>query len=209
VQYAFPVTDGDLDAVAFATSYSVEVDPEFPGSGDWDCAVFNFGRDGGIEPTLESRWGTPTVVRVEPDAAAPWVGMFPAGGLGGVRDVLGCPAPTNVVVVADGLGFLVDVERPEDGAQIVSNQVWQVVAMPEPPLLLFVGFSEIHALGTRGIAWSSRRLCLDELRVIRVTAETIECTCENLGGSSTIEVDPRTGHQIAGTTMRDLGWPGE
>jgi hypothetical protein len=81
--------------------------------------------------------------------------------------------------------------------------------MPEPPLLLFVGFSEIQALGPGGIAWSSRRLCLDHLRVIRVTAETIECTCENLGGSCTIEVDPRTGYQIAGTTMRDLGWHGE
>jgi hypothetical protein len=203
------VTDGVVDGFSFPTAFSFEIDPEFPGNGEWDCPVFNYGRDGRVEPTLESRWGTPMVLRVSPDAAAPWVGMFAAGGLGGVRAVIGCPSPTSICVLADGLAYVVNVEQPQVGAHIVSDQVTQAVAMPEPPLVLFVRFSDIAALGLTGIAWSSKRLCVDDLRVVGVSADRITCTCDNLGGSPTIAVEPTTGEQTAGTTMRDLGWPGE
>jgi hypothetical protein len=78
---------------SFAPAYSFDLDPEFPGSGEWDCRVFNYGRDGKITPELESRWGTPIVVRVEPTTEAEWVGMFASGGLGGVRTTSPCPSP--------------------------------------------------------------------------------------------------------------------
>ena len=197
------------DYFSFPTAYSIEVDPEFPGTGEWDCSTFNFSRDGTLAASPESRWGTPFVVRIEPDGGAPWVGIFAAGGLGGVRDALACPSPQDIAVIADGLAYVVDVEHPDRGATVASDQVQEVVAVEEPPLLLFVRFSEIDALGNAGIAWSSRRLCVDELRVRRATSDAIECTGWNGGGESEITVDPRTGQQVAGVTLHDLGWPGE
>jgi hypothetical protein len=192
----------------FPAAYTFALDPEFPGNGHWDCKVLFFGRDGHVEPSAESRWGTPLVIRVQPDQAAPWVGMFAAGGLGGARQVLPSPSPTSIAVLADGLAYVVDVEHPNRGAVIASNQVQQVVPVEDPPLLLFVGFAEIDALGTKGIAWSSQRLVVDDLRVVRVTPDEIDCTGENFGGTPAITLDTRTGEQIGGTTMRDLGWPG-
>ena len=85
----------------------------------------------------------------------------------------------------------------------------QVVAVEEPRILLFVRFSEIDALGGTGLAWPSRRLCVDELHVRRVTSDAIKCTGWSAGGESEITVDPRTGQQVAGARLRDLGWPGE
>src|SRR5258705_13453288 len=97
---------------SFAPAFSFETDPEFPGSGEWDCPVFYFGRDGAITQAFESRWGTPLVVRVEPPTNQAWVGMFASGGLGGVRDTTPCPSPTNLCLIADGLAYVVDVEHP-------------------------------------------------------------------------------------------------
>jgi hypothetical protein len=206
-QAAQVVAAGEL-SFSFPAAFLFDVDPEFPGDGEWDCPVVNFGRDGAVQSALDSRWGTPTVLRVEPTAAPAWVGMFAAGGLGRLRVVVSCPSPTHVAVIADGLAYVVDVEQPQAGALIASDQVQQVVAMPEPPLLLFVRFSEIDALGPDGIEWSSPRLCIDELAVVAVSSDSVTCTGYNLGGSSTITVDPATGEQTAGTTMHDLGWPG-
>src|SRR5689334_23265198 len=110
----------------FSPAFSFAVDPGFPGGGEWDCPVFNFGRDGAITPEFESRWGAPLVVRVDPQTRPKWVGMFASGGLGGVRQTMPCPAPTALCLIADGLAYVVDVEHPESGASIASDQVTQV-----------------------------------------------------------------------------------
>ena len=41
----------------FHPAYTAEVDPEFPGTGDWGVPAYGFGRDGQVSETLESRWG--------------------------------------------------------------------------------------------------------------------------------------------------------
>jgi hypothetical protein len=111
-------------------------------------------------------------------------------------------------LVADGLAYVIDVNHPERGALIASDQVTQIVAMPEPPLLLFARFSDVVALGSQGVAWKSEHVVVDEIAISHASASAIVCTGENFGGSPTIWLDPASGEQIAGTTMKDLGWPG-
>ncbi len=193
---------------SFGSAFAWEVDPEFPGNGEWDCPVFAFHRDGTITSQFDSRWGTPLVVRVEPSGASPWVGMFPSGGLGGVRMVTACPSPTRLCLIADGLAYVVDVGDPGLGASIASDQVTQVVAMPDPPLLLFARFSDVVALGVDGVAWRSEHVFVDDISITRASAAAIVCAGENFGGSPTVSLDPATGEQVSGTTMQDLGWPG-
>lgn len=197
-----------LERFDFDPWYSLQADPEFPGDGHWPCPVFGFGRDGAVDAEFQSRWGTPAVYLIETREGAKWVGMFAAGGLGGVTGVFACPANQMLCIVVDGLAYLVNVEAPSSGALIAHDQVYQVVPAVSPSLLLLVRFIDIVAIDAGGIAWKSDRLCVDDLRVEAVTQRTIICTGENLGGSPTIEVDPHTGVRIGGAQL-PIGWPAD
>lgn len=191
---------------AFASSYTIEVDPEFPGSGDWGCPVVGFDRTGAVMPDFDSRWGAPFVVRIEPTGGDQWVAMLAAGGLGSLRGAFVTPAPQLLAVVVDGLAYLLDTRSPGHSAQIIHDQVRQVVPVSDPLLLLFVRFIDIVALGPTGIAWRTPRLCVDDLEVREVGPTGIVCSCDNLGGTPTITLDPATGTQVEGTRL-DSFWP--
>jgi hypothetical protein len=168
--------------------------------------MFAFDRDGRIADNAESRWGPPTVVDVRPAGSERWVGSFAAGGLGGVSDVFASPAPAQLCVVVDGLAYVVNVHDPGSGALVAHDQVWQVETIEAPPRLLLVRFIDMVALGEEGVAWRTPRIAVDDLRVVQAGSAGIECTCDNLGGTETITLDPRTGVQVAGTRL-DSFWP--
>ena len=191
-----------LQRLGFNPSYTVEVDPEFPGDGDWGRPVFGFGRDGQL---IEPRWGTRFVVAVEPDDGTPWVGMF-ASGIAGVTGLLGCPRPTDLCVVVDGEASVVSVSRPDAGAEPLGHDIRQVERADGWDLLLLAGFTDLAAVGPAGVAWRSRRLGLDGLKIIKSEEDSIVCTVEHLGGVETIAVDPVTGEQMEGTRF-DSYWP--
>src|SRR5205823_13915251 len=71
--------------------------------------------------------GTPLVARIEPATGRVWVAMFAAGGLGSFRGAFSTPMPQLLAVVVNGLAYLVNVEHPESAAEIVHEQVHQVV----------------------------------------------------------------------------------
>lgn len=198
--------------LGFVPAFEVEVNPEFPGDGDWRCPVYGFDRDGRLVDPFVSRWGSPAVVRVVPDDGAPWVGMFPAGGFGGDSAAFACPAPRHLGVMAEGEVYVIDVLDPaRDAAAVAVTDVHQVDAIAEANLLLFVRSVDLVALGPEGPRWRTPRLGLDSLRVVRSTAHEIVCTVDNLavGGSEAEEItlDPSTGEQRAGPRFTDT-WPG-
>lgn len=183
-------------------TYAVEVDPEFPAKGNWDCDVYAFDRDGVVASEFVARWGAPTLLRVTPAHGTEWVGMYPAGGLGSLRGVYATPSPSTLCVVVGGAAYLTEVERPSESTQLAMDQVEQVVAIGEHRLLLLVSPADMVAVGSRGIAWQSRDLATDDLRVSRVTPYGIECTDDLRGSESTaFIVDPNTGL----ATRRGLG----
>lgn len=196
-----------FEAFDFSPEFEVVVDPEFPGDGDWGAPTFAFGRDGELLAEPESRWGTPTVLEIDPSSSPRWVGTFAAGGLGRCRVTCATPSPTQLCVVVDGLAYLVRVDRPEVGAGIAHDQVEQVVPVSGLPLLLLVRFIDIVAVGRQGVAWRTDRLAVDDLAVVSAGPDSIVCSGEHFdGGPSTIELDPHTGTQTAGTRLGSL-WP--
>ena len=68
------------------------------------------------------------------------------------------------------------------------------------------GFTDVTALGPEGVAWRTSRLCVDDLKIQRVTRDGIVCSCDNLGGTPTITLDPATGAQTEGTRFESV-WP--
>jgi hypothetical protein len=87
-----------------------------------------------------------------------------------------------MLVVVEGLAYLVDVTAPDQGAALLREPVTQVVPVDEPPLLLLVDFSAITAIGVHGLAWQARRLCIDDLRVESPSEHEIVCSGSNLDG---------------------------
>ena len=76
----------------------------------------------------------------------------------------------------------------------------------DPPLLLLVRVIDLVALGPTGVAWSTPRLCVDDLAIRQASRGGIVCSCDNLGGTATITLDPATGVQVDGTRL-DSFWP--
>jgi hypothetical protein len=198
------IDEPGFEPFGFAPVYEVEINPEFPGDGDWRCEVVCFDRNAELVEAFDSRWGDPVIVRVVLPDDSSWVGMFPAGGLGGVTGVFACPSPHDVCVVAEGLAFLIDVRDPSQRCVVAHDQLVQVAASADPRLLVLVRFLDAVAIGEAGIKWKSARLCVDDLRLVEVAPHGLVFEGDNLGGSPTITVDPETGEQIAGSR---IDWP--
>jgi hypothetical protein len=194
-----PSSLGSFDATP---NYELEIDPEFPPAGSWGCDAFAFDLDANVVPELLTRWGAPKIVRVKPSARPEWVGMYPADGLGWLTGVFETPSPDLFCVVAGGSAYLTAVDRPAVGTTVVQSQVQQVVADHDHQLLLLANHSDLVAVGKDGVAWRSRDLAMDGLRITRTTALAIECTGAFVDPEAPkLLVDPVTGR----ATRRSFG----
>jgi len=182
----------------FRPAYEIEVDPEFPGDGDWHAPAFFFDQDNTvIQSTGDSRWGARLVIRATVDEER-WVGMFTAG-IDGVHNVFATPDPRRVCCVVAGLAYVVDVKDPGAGAELAHWQTVSVTPVPGGNTLLLVGFVDMTALGQRGIEWRSERLVLDDLRILQVSADEIVCSGTIPGHDAPrITLDLATGQLIKG-----------
>ena len=190
----------------FSPAYRVVPEPEFPGSGTWRDPLFCFDRSGALTSEPATRWGAPLTIEVHPVGSPAWVGSFASGGLGGISALSACPSPPQLVVVADGLAYLVEAGSPGDGATILHDQMRQVVPV-DTDLLLLVRVIDIVALGPDGWAWQTGRLAVDDLRVEHASKERIICSCDLLDRDGLeIVLDPRTGAQTNGPRL-DSFWP--
>jgi hypothetical protein len=141
---------------------------------------------------------------MQPADSESWVAMLsaPPGSIGPVRGAFATSEPHLLVVVVDGLAYLLDARSPETPAQTVYEGVQQVATCADPPLLLIVGYIDMVAFGPTGIAWRTPRLCLDFLEVREINPSRIVCSCrsdlEDMGHATIIALDPLTGDQLDG-----------
>jgi len=110
------------------------------------------------------------------------------------------PNPHAIAVLSDGHGLVLDVVE-----RTVLVDVEPVVRITEDELhdlVYLVGFSAISAVGHDGIAWSTGRLALDDLKVVRIEPERIVCS-GSFGEPlpSEVVVDPRDGTRISGPDL--------
>ena len=118
--------------------------------------------------------------------------------------VFGCPNPREMCAVAGGYAYVVDTAAPErsfEGAgQVPLKPVVEVRALVEEGLLVFVGFHAMVAWGVDGMAWETKRLSWEGIRVVGVEAGALRGFGWNLRTDQEVEfvVDLRTGEHTGG-----------
>jgi hypothetical protein len=184
-----------FETLGFDPAYTVEVDPRIPANGIREYESYAYGRNGRRinDFDFDSRWGTPLMLRVTSHLGESWIAAFAAGGLGVVRNVYACPSPDQLCAVVDGLAYLVDVNAPDEPAVIAANAVVHVLAIKDVPLLLLASDTDLAGVGADGAFWSAPRVVVNDLRVIRASAEAIVCSGDVGGRMATITVTPESG----------------
>src|SRR5437667_3861047 len=72
--------------------------------------------------------------------------------------------------------YIVNAEKPDVWERVPILPVLEIRPLPEHKLLVFSDFTGLGACGNNGLAWRSPRVCWDELKITKVTSETIEGT---------------------------------
>jgi hypothetical protein len=84
-----------------------------------------------------------------------------------------CPNADQLCAVAGGYAFLVDARQPETWQQISYRPVTAIYPALQHRLLIFAGFHSLCAWGVNGLAWETKRLSWEGLRITDVEGDTV------------------------------------
>jgi hypothetical protein len=114
-------------------------------------------------------------VKVIPGAGQPWIGVFAFlfEAPDAFSQIISAPDPGRVCVIAGTAGYIVKVDEPAIWEEIVIP-VLGVQPVAKRELLVFWDFTGLAAYGKNGLVWRSKRLCWDELKIRKMTDDTIE-----------------------------------
>jgi hypothetical protein len=106
------------------------------------------------------------VIRFHPENSDPWIGNF-LGGETNCTTVLDHPNETDVIVVANGNAFVIDLEKRAIRDRI-GGDITAVIPSPALGLVIFQGFVDFTAVRANGTGWVSPRISWDGFRNIKV-----------------------------------------
>lgn len=110
------------------------------------------------------------VVRVVPEAAEAWIGVFAFGrfGKGAISRILSMPDPEKFCVVSRGAGYVVTASRPDTWEAVRAIPVMDARSIPAAGLVVFANYTEILAYGEGGARWRTKRLAWNGLEIVAV-----------------------------------------
>lgn len=85
------------------------------------------------------------------------------------------PNPDLCCISCMGTGYIVNIARALEWSEIQLYPILQLFPIPERRILLLSSFTTIEAYDPNGKAWTSPRLCSDELRLVELVSEDISC----------------------------------
>ncbi len=111
-----------------------------------------------------------------------------------------CPNPHQLCAVAGGYAYVVNARQPEQWQQISYRPVTTIRVVASHRLLIFTGFHSLCALGEAGLAWETKRLSWEGLRITDLQADTLSGFGWDMATDTEVPftVDLRTGHAIGG-----------
>ena len=109
--------------------------------------------------------------------------------------VYACPNPDEVCAVAGGYAYVIDTVRPERTVHIGLKPVAEVRVLKEDGLLLFVGFHSMVGWGASGLAWATKRLSWEGVKITEIADGVVRGLGWDLMKDKEVEflVDLRTG----------------
>lgn len=115
------------------------------------------------------------IVRVRPETAEGWIGMFAFGKFreAGVTRALSMPDPEKLCVVARGAGYVVTAATPDVWETVRAIPIIDVRAIPGAGLVVFANYTELLAYGKEGAKWRTKRLAWDGLKIVAVDDQTL------------------------------------
>jgi hypothetical protein len=173
------------DDLGFDTNYTVDVDIEYPGDGQWGMPVVELISG----PTLP----TPApVATIRSAHGREWV---LSAGFTGIGDIFGSPDPDSFCVVERyGRVIWMNAETLDQRDQGRFDPV-HVAAAADYGLLLLAGPNSIAAIGTDGVRWTASNLVAEDLHITRSDGRWVYY--RGLGFNSVDEIrgslDVRTG----------------
>ena len=116
--------------------------------------------------------------------------------------VFACPNAEEICLLAGGYAYLVNTRRPEECVHLGLRPVVEVkaVAVAEAGLLVFVGFHAMTAWGRDGLAWETKRLSWEGVRVGEIVGDSLRGFGWDMRTDRDVEfvVDLRTGEHVGG-----------
>ena len=164
----------------FPHRYEIEEAPELPGSGQSATPVHYF-PGSATRSEHDGVW-----LMIRPENSDPWIGVFASGY--GCSKILSLPDPDFICIVASGSAYIVKANDPRNCQELPTTSLTDVRAIPEARLVIFADFVRLTAFGQNGVAWTSPRLCWDDLEIVKVTSETIEGVGYDPGGSGNCDL---------------------
>jgi hypothetical protein len=143
------------------------------------------------------------ILAIRPAAGEPWIGIFESYDYGAPpavapRQVLGWPDERSLCFVGGGGACVVRTDEPDETFEIDCWPISDVLVVPDRELVVFGDFISLIAYGRDGVAWRTRRLAWDDVKIIKAEGETLtvsgyDPTASIDGSHPTFTVDLRTG----------------
>ena len=150
----------------FPHLYEVEEVPELPGNGQPFFPVHYF-PGSATRSEHDGIW-----LLIRPENYDQWIGVFASSY--GCNKVLSLPDPDFICIVSGGLAYIVKATDPSTWQQLPTMSITDVRSIPDAGLVVFADFIRLTAVGPNGVAWTSPRLCSDDLKIVNITSERIE-----------------------------------
>ena len=112
--------------------------------------------------------------------------------------VWSCPHPDELLAVAGGYAYVIDITAPERFTMIAFRPVLEIRPLAAEGLMLFVGHHAILAWGRAGLAWQSGKVSDEGVTITSLEAGTLHGLGWNriTDKETAFALDLSTGHAI-------------
>lgn len=173
----------------FPHSFEVEVLREIPGR---EAALRYF-------PAARRHGCDGILLRVTPETADPWAGLFAAQPSGKYKSgIYSCPDPNAMCVVSNGAGYVLDVRDTDGYQELPISPVLDVVRAVDVGLMVFANYTDVLAWGRSGKRWLDERISFDGIQHLHVGGTTLRgLAWSPVDGEQPFALDLATGARLS------------
>jgi hypothetical protein len=135
------------------------------------------------------------ILEVRPAGSNPWVAVFAdLEAHVSFEAVIALPDPSTFCVIRHGAGVTVRADDPRITREIEALPITGCLVVPDLELVVFADFTSLVAYGVQGPVWRSRRIAMDDLKIVRAEGRILHVT-GSFGDKQDVPftVDLRTG----------------